>query len=147
MITPRVGTVLNGAVQVFAAATSFLLVPLSLRMIVNGGLLIMGVSLIVIAVFAMEDYNDLLVYTMMVYLAVYQWTLGTYTWVYLGAVACDEGLSLATFFTWAPFFPAGMFDSLGTAGTFYFFAGGTLVMYVFFHFFLKETKGITRDQA
>ena len=107
----------------------------------------MGISLLAVAVFAMEDYNDVLVYMMMVYLAFYQWSLGTYTWVYLGAVACDEGLSMATFFTWCPIFPASMFDKLGSAGTFYFFSAGTLLCYVFFHFTLKETKGLTRDEA
>ena len=135
-ITPKVGTVLNGAVQVFAAATSFILGRFKLRMIINGGLAIMGVSLLAIAIFAMYDFNDLLVYMMLVYLAVYQYTLGTYTWVYLGAVACDEGLSLATFFQWCPFIPASMFDKLGSSGTFFFFSGGTMLAFLFFHFML-----------
>ena len=87
---------------------------------------------------------------MMVFLACYQWTLGTYSWVYLPQVACDEGLSIGTCLLWMTVFiisliTNSMFDGLGSAGTFFFFAAGCFVSTLFFFVFLKETKGLTRD--
>ena len=60
----------------------------------------MAICLGVIGILAAENMNTLLVVIMMVFLAVYQLTLGTYCWVYLGAVACDEGLSIGTGVIW-----------------------------------------------
>ena len=38
-----------------------------------------------------------------------------------------------------------MFDKMGNAGTFLFFACGSLASAVFFFFFLRETKGLARE--
>ena len=105
----------------------------------------MGISLTIIAVMAIEDFNNPLIYTMMVFLAIYQWTLGTYTWVYLGAVASDSALTLASFVAIVPIFPASMFTKMGAPATFFFFGAGTFLFSAFFFCFLKETKGLTRD--
>jgi len=45
-----------------------------------------------------------LVVVMMMFLFTYQLTLGTFTWVYVPAVACEEGLSLGTGFLWGAVF-------------------------------------------
>ena len=112
----------------------------------------MGISMVIVAVFEIESLDTLLVIAMMVFLAVYQWTLGTYTWVYLPAVACDEGLSLGTAVLWLTVFllsltTNSLFSGLGSAGTFFLFAGGSLVSALFFFIFLKETKGLSRDES
>lgn len=112
----------------------------------------MGISMSVVAILEIENKDTLLVGVMMIFLAVYQWTLGTYSWVYLPAVACDEGLSLGTGALWLTVFiisliTNSMFNGLGSAGTFFFFAGGSLVSCVFFFFFLKETKGLSREES
>ena len=112
----------------------------------------MGVAMIGVAVLELESLDTLLVIAMMVFLAVYQWTLGTYSWVYLPAVACDEGLSLGTAVLWLTVFVISlttnaMFSGLGSAGTFFFFAGGSLISALFFFIFLKETKGLSRDES
>ena len=112
----------------------------------------MGLAMIGVAVLELESLDTLLVIAMMVFLAVYQWTLGTYSWVYLPAVACDEGLSLGTAVLWLTVFVISlttnsMFSGLGSAGTFFFFAGGSLISALFFFIFLKETKGLSRDES
>lgn len=124
----------------------------SFRTIVNVGFLVMGLSMTVVAILSIENMNNALVGFMMVFLAVYQWTLGTYSWVYLPAVACDEGLSLGTGTLWLTVFiislvTNSMFTGMGNAGTFFFFAAGSLASAVFFFIFLKEIKGLTREQS
>jgi hypothetical protein len=144
--------VLNGAAQVFAASISTFLSGLKLRTIINGGFLLMCIFMIVIAVFAIEKMNTALVVFMMVFLATYQLTLGTFTWVYLGQVASDEGMSIGVGSLW--FFVLilaittnSLFNGLGNAGTFFLFASFCLASTVFFFFFLRETKGLTRDEC
>ena len=112
----------------------------------------MAISMGIVAVFSIEAMDTLLVLTMMIFLAVYQWTLGTYSWVYLPAVACDEGLSCGTSTLWFTIFVISlttnsMFEGFGTAGTFFFFAGSSLLSGIFFFFFLKEIKGLSRDES
>ena len=121
-------------------------------MIIVGGFFVMVVSMSVVAVLEIVSRDTLLVVSMMVFLAVYQWTMGTYGWVYLPAVACDEGLSLGTAALWMSVFVISlttnsMFNGLGSAGTFFFFAGMTFISFIFFFIFMKETKGMSRDES
>ena len=146
------GSCLNGVAQVFATATSPLVAYFSFRTIFNGGLLILSIAMVILAVFALVGWNTLLVVMMMVYLACFQWTLGTYTWVYLGAVACEEGLSIGTGCIWGgvvliSLITPTMMDKLETSGTFFFFAGSSLASCIFFFFMLREIKGLTREEA
>lgn len=64
--------------------TSFLLAYFNYRTIFNGGLLIMGIAMTIVAVLAVEDLDTLLVVVIMIFLLAYQWTLGTWSWVYMG---------------------------------------------------------------
>lgn len=64
--------------------TSFLLAYFNYRTIFNGGLLIMGIAMTIVAVLAVEDLDTLLVVVIMIFLLTYQWTLGTWSWVYMG---------------------------------------------------------------
>ena len=70
-ISPRVGTCLNGAAQVIGAAASPLVAYFSFRTIINGGFLILAVSMIVLSIFTIEGWNTILVIIMMVYIASY----------------------------------------------------------------------------
>jgi len=142
--------VLNGAAQVFASATSPFVSYFSFRTIIIGGFLLMSLFMIIIAAFAIVEMNNLLVVFMMFFLATYQWTLGTFSWVYLGQVASDEGLSMGVGTLWFSVLilsisTNSMFDKMGSAGTFFFFASTSFLSAVYFFFFLKETKGLTRD--
>ena len=112
----------------------------------------MGIVMAVVAVLAKEQLNTCLVLVMMVFLALFQWTMGTYAWVYLGQVACDEGLSLATMVLWLgvvilSIYTNKMFTALDSWGTFTFFAACCFLSFIFFFIFLKETKGLTRDEC
>ena len=108
--------------------------------------------MVLLAIFDIESWNTLLVVMMMLFLASYQYTLGTYTWVYLGAVTCEEALSLGTGCIWGgvviiSLVTPSLMDALQTSGTFFLFAGGSAFACVFFFFMLRETKGLTRDEA
>ena len=78
--------------------------------------------------------------------------MGTYSWVYLGQVACDEGLSIGSFVVWTgalvlTMFTNTMFTKLGSAETFGIFSVTTVCTCIFFYFMLRETKGLSRDEA
>jgi len=88
----------------------------------------------------------------MIFLATFQLTLGTYSWVYLSQVACEEGLSLATFILWVAVLiitltTGPMFDVMKPAGVFGFFSVSCILSFVYFFIFLKETKGLSRDES
>merc|ERR1712060_104277 len=111
----------------------------------------MALFMVIVAIFAAENYNTLLVVFMMLFLFTYQITLGTYAWVYLGQVSCDESLSIGVGALWFAVFifsvvTNSMFDKMGSPGTFGFFAAGSFASAVFFYFFLKETKGKSREE-
>ena len=84
--------------------------------------------------------------------AIFQATQGTYTWVYVGQIACQESLSIATFVIWLgtlvlSIYTDKMFEVMTTEGVFGFFAAVCLISFTSFHFFLKEIKGLTRDEC
>ena len=62
---------MNGAAQVFAVLTSPIITYFSFRTIINGGFLILGISMGIIAIFAAIEQNTLLVVFMMIFLACY----------------------------------------------------------------------------
>ena len=112
----------------------------------------MGFLMIIVAVFALKEYNTLLTILLAVFTAIYQYTLGTYLWVYVGLVTTDEGLSIGTFTIWfgvviLSLTTNTMFDKMNSYGVFFFFAACSFASAVAFHFTLKETKGKTREQC
>lgn len=112
----------------------------------------MGILMGCVSVLASQKMDTLLVGFMMLFLFVFQLTLGTYSWVYLGKVACDEGLSIGVGILWGSVLILSlvtntMFDKLGNWGTFMFFAVCSLLSAVFFFFFLKETQGLSREEC
>lgn len=89
---------------------------------------------------------------MMLFLSGFQATLGTYIWVYLGQVACDEGLSIATFAIWSivlvcAVWTSSIFQALTSTGTFALFAVCCFLSSFGYSIYLRETKGLTREQA
>lgn len=99
-ISPPVGSVLNMIAQVIACWLSPFVTYFSFRTIINRGFLALAISMTGVAVLAYLAYNTVLVFVLMLFLFFFQATLGTYSWVYLGQVACDEGLSIATGILW-----------------------------------------------
>ena len=135
-----------------ACVLSPLMTYFSFRTIINVGFLIMAISMFIISVLAAEGLNSVLVVFMMIFLFVFQITLGTYSWSYIGAVACDAGLSIGTFILWfwvliLSIFTGEMFDKMQSWGTFLFFGILCAFSTVFFCIQLREIKGLTRDQA
>jgi len=54
------------------------------RVIINGGFLIMGLSMGAVATLAYFEANLVLVVFIVIFLVFFQLTIGTYAWVYLG---------------------------------------------------------------
>lgn len=75
---------MNALAQVIACLCSPFVSYFSFRTIINGGLLVLSIAMGVIAILAYYEQNTILVFVMMIFLATFQATLGTYTWVYLG---------------------------------------------------------------
>ena len=112
----------------------------------------MGLSLAAVAGLAAAEMNTFLVIFIIIFVIIFQLTIGTYAWVYLGQVNCDEGLSIGTLVVWTASLviiitSSLMFDKMGTTGTFLFFACCSLASFAFFFLFLRETKGLSREEA
>ena len=56
----------------------------SFRLIINGGFLVMGLSMAAVAGLAAAEANMVLVVFIVIFLIFFQLTIGTYAWVYLG---------------------------------------------------------------
>ena len=92
----------------------------------------MGLSMSVVAVLAAVEANKILVPFLVIFLMIFQLTIGTYLWVYLGLVVCDEGLSIYSLVLWTfclviSLSTPSMFTGLGSSGTFILFACSSLV--------------------
>ena len=111
----------------------------------------MSVLLFLVGLFAMLGMDNVLVICMMLDLFIFQATMGTYTWVYIGQVAEEKASSLAIFTIWFGTFilaliTDSLFNSLGSQGTFWLFSGLTFVGAVFIILTIKETKGLTAEE-
>ena len=111
----------------------------------------MSIALCAIGIFAYKELNTLVVVGMMIHLAIYQLSMGTYMFVYVVQVAEERAQTLGIGVTW--FFVTiltlttnTLFDTLGNAGTFWMFAGLTLAGAVVIQLVVRETKGLTEEQ-
>ena len=112
----------------------------------------MGLSMMAVAGLAAAEANMILVVFLAIFLIFFQLTWGTYAWVYLPMVNCDEGLSIGSLVLWAgalvlTIYTNTMFTELGQPATFCIFGSINLASFVFFFFFLREIKGLSRDEA
>ena len=111
----------------------------------------MAIALGLIGYFASRNMNTLVVIAMMVHLTIYQLSMGTFLFVYVAQVAEERAQTLGIGVTW--FFVTiltlitnTLFDKLGNAGTFWLFAGLTLVGAVVIQLVIRETKGLKEDE-
>lgn len=107
------------------------------------------VSLSLIGVFARFRMNSALVVMMSVDLAIYQLTIGYYL-VYVGIVSEERSANICFFVSWILMLALMMttiilFEKLGNEGTFYLFAGISLVGAIVLQLTLKETKGLSKE--
>ena len=108
--------------------------------------------MVVVVVLDFYDYNNWLIIVMTCFTAVFQATQGTFTWVYVGQIACEEGLSIGTFVIWLgvlmlSIYTNKMFEVMGSIGTFGFFAGTCFAFWIFLTIVLKEIKGLSREEC
>lgn len=75
---------LNGTAQIIGCSISPFVSKFKFRTIINGGFMTMGILMTIVSILASQKMDTLLVVFMMLFLFVFQLTLGTYSWVYLG---------------------------------------------------------------
>ena len=111
----------------------------------------MAILMGIVGFMALINKDLILLLFIQLFLFTYQATQGSFTFVYLGQVCSDTGLSLGTMSLWlsvliisiitGPLFESG----LGSAGTFWLFGVLTLIGFVLLLFTIKDTQGLTRD--
>ena len=87
----------------------------------------------------------------MIFLCVYQASMGSYFFPYVAQIAVDTANSVASMVLWTGIlvmaaFSNTFFDKLGNAGTFYMFFGINIVGTIYVALLMKETKGKTREE-
>ncbi len=143
---------MNDSAQLVANALCPLLASVKLRTIILTGCVCMTLSMCATATFTLLEYNNLIIAGMMCFLASHRMSIGTFVWVYCGAVACEEALSISTAILWTSativsISTTKMFATLGSAGTFFLFAAFTACFGTFFFFSMKEIQGLTREES
>ena len=110
----------------------------------------MGAFEVLLGVFALLKWNNPVLVCLMISLFIYQICLGTYTWVYIAEIGNDKNQALGSLVLWGvvqSLVINYMFDSMGDSGTFWFFGGCSIIAGVIMLFVMKETKGLTQEQA
>lgn len=150
--TARIGTIIVGIVNWAATMVAIpLLTKLGRKTIMVTGQIIMGISLIVLGIFAITGWATGTIIFTLLFVAFFEIGIGSVLWLYLAEIMTEGGLSIATVVVWTlsilvGLFTPKMFDLLTPQGMYFLFAGFNITGLIFIVFLIKETKGKTKAQ-
>jgi sugar porter (SP) family MFS transporter len=144
-------TVLIGCINfLFTVASMFLIDKLGRKPLLLIGSALMAASLGVLAFIVNKNIEGYWVLAcILVYIASFAISLGTVTWVLISEIFPNKyrsmGMSISTMFLWVACFAIALLfpvilSGLGTANTFLLFMSICVAAFVFYLFFVKETK-------
>ena len=95
--------------------------------------------------------SSAIIFFILLFLTTYQASQGSYFWSYVAQVAVDTANSIASMVLWSgvltmALFSQYLFDELTILGTFYMFFGINSIGGIFVLLFMKETRGLSREQ-
>jgi len=149
--TPRLGTQIVGIIDLLACFLSIWTVKKFGRvtLVIWGHLLIAGAHFGV-GFSAMNDSNTGVLLFVLLFLVIYQNSSGPIAWLYAAETTIDAALGICIFTLWGTVFilsivsPILMKDeNLGEQGTFFLFAGLSILGSLYCKTILIETKGLS----
>jgi MFS family permease len=150
--TARLFTVLTGLCNLFSTVCSiFIINKVSRKGILSYGALVLGLILIAMGYIA---YYQLSVVFALMFISLfnlcYGITLGACTWLYCGEVLTDAGISISCCFAYINLFlllyTFHIIASFGLCYAFWMYGAVCLSFYVFYSYYLVETKGLTKEE-
>jgi len=135
-----------------AATGPFLGKLLSIKTIFVIGEVGMAICLVLSALFQGLKLPYALMVFVMLFMFVYQSTLGTYFLVYAAIVGNESITTIAVFMTWffiliISLITPPLIINLGVIATFGFFAVCALIGAGYFSFFMKRTEGLSKEEC
>lgn len=102
----------------------------------------------------MDTYNTLIKVFTILYVCYFEFGIGPILWLYNAETMTDKGIGIAVFLNWTLTILIGLLtpqlmkpEVLNNSGTFGLFGGFCLAGFVFILIFIKETKGLSKDQC
>lgn len=149
-VSPIVGSALVGIAQLVGCLFApFLLGVAGMRSIFIGGQVLMGLCLMTVGFAVQGTDQSITLYSILLFLVIYQATQGSYFWSYAASVSCDTSNSLASIVLWTSVLIMAtcahlFFGGLGNAGTFFLFSFFCCMGGMIFMCTLKEIVGLSR---
>mmetsp|Transcript_32703 Transcript_32703/g.28971 ORF Transcript_32703/g.28971 Transcript_32703/m.28971 type:complete len:477 (-) Transcript_32703:66-1496(-) len=151
-VTARTGTLIVGVVNWAATMVAIpLLSRLGRKTLMLFGQIMMGISLIILAVFSIINFSTGTIIFTLVFVAFFEIGIGSVLWLYLAEIMTEGGMSLASVLVWiltiiVGLFTPRMFDLLTPKGMYFLFAAIDIAGLLFIFIFIKETKGKSKSQ-
>mmetsp|Transcript_5238 Transcript_5238/g.6216 ORF Transcript_5238/g.6216 Transcript_5238/m.6216 type:complete len:491 (+) Transcript_5238:21-1493(+) len=148
----KIGTMLVGVVN---WATAMMAIPLlrffGRKLLLIGGQIGMGVSLLLLAIFAITDSQVMIKVLTLFFVGFFEFSIGPILWLYAAEIMTETGMAAASLITWIitivfGLFTSKLFDLLTPEGMYFTFTGIDVVGFLFIIFFIKETKGKTKKE-
>jgi hypothetical protein len=152
-ISPRTGTQIIGAVNLFSSATAIWSAKtFSRRTLLIWGHLLMGLCHLCVGLTFEISKPTYCLVALCLFIFFFENSSGCITWLYCSEVSVDVALGLVGMSGYCITFILSlvteplMLSPLHESGTFYMFGGISLVAAVWFFFFLKETSTVKTDK-
>lgn len=147
-MNPNTGTALVGVVNMVSTlASSFLLAYFGRKSLLWSLSFLMSATLVGLGVSYIEEISSLEITLVMVFVILFEFSLGPIVWIYMSETMTEKGVSLGTLANWiftiimALTTPI-LIDSIG--GYLFIIYGGLCFACALFSLFVvKETKGLT----
>lgn len=111
----------------------------------------MAISLGLFVLFTIKENSPMIKVMTMIYTIFFEISIGPILWLYLAEILPEQALSLAIFVNWGTVigitFLTPILMTWNPAGTFGIFAVCCLLGFVFALFFMKETRGLKKEET
>eukprot|EP00343_Euplotes_focardii_P011976 CAMPEP_0205831238 /NCGR_PEP_ID=MMETSP0206-20130828/43480_1 /ASSEMBLY_ACC=CAM_ASM_000279 /TAXON_ID=36767 /ORGANISM="Euplotes focardii, Strain TN1" /LENGTH=386 /DNA_ID=CAMNT_0053135683 /DNA_START=299 /DNA_END=1459 /DNA_ORIENTATION=+ len=150
-VAARTGTVIVGVVNWAATMAAIpLLSKLGRKTIMLIGQTMMGISLILLGIWAIYNLSDLTIIFTLVFVAFFEIGIGAVLWLYLAEIMTEIGISAASGIVWTlticvALFTPRLFDLLTPKGMYFLFAAIDVLGLIFIFIFMKESKGVSKN--
>ena len=140
----KIGTMLVGVVNWAAAMSSIpLLTKFGRKTLLIFGQIGMGISLLLLAVFALIDQPIAIKILTLFFVAFFELSIGPILWLYAAEIMTESGMAAASLITWIitiifGLFTSKFFDLLKPVGVYFTFTGIDLLGLVFVIIVIKE---------
>lgn len=148
----KIGTMLVGVVNwASTMATIPLLSKFGRKTLLIFGQIGMSISLIILGILAIKHQDTGIKVFTLFFVAFFELSIGPILWLYAAEIMTETGMAAASLITWIVtiifgLFTNTLFDGITAEGVYFTFTGIALLGLLFIVFFVKETRGLSKDK-